>query len=108
MKAPLPIREHRHRLPLDCYQGRKRVTFTFCLAGRTPLFKDAEIIKAALDCLRQALNKNQTKNWAYVFLPDHLHCILEGESETANLWLAAVDFKQLSGFWLKQHRPGTR
>ena len=43
----------------------------------------------------------------YCFMPEHLHVILHGQHESANTWQTMVEFKQRSGFWLKQHRPGT-
>jgi putative transposase len=55
--------------------------------------------------LKQAIEKHQVKNWAYVFMPDHLHFILEGESKDSDLWKAVVLFKQLAGFWLLRNQP---
>jgi len=108
MKPVLPIREKRHRLSRDCYLGMVTVTFTFCIKDHLPAFTDSTSVGAMLNCLRRALDKYQAKNWAYVFMPDHLHCILEGVSESSDLWSAAVCFKKLSGIWLRWHRPGVR
>ena len=41
-------------------------------------------------------------------MPDHLHFILEGESEDSDLWKTAVLFKQLTGFWLSQNHPAIK
>jgi len=38
---------------------------------------------------------------AYCFMPDHLHCLLSGDSQN-NLVKFAQRFKQLSGFHFKQ------
>ncbi|MFH1631993.1 MAG: transposase [bacterium] len=40
--------------------------------------------------------------YVYTLMPDHLHILLEGKSETSNLTRAMKDFKQRSGYWFKQ------
>ena len=99
------IRERHHRLSLDCYRGRVRVVFTMCLKRKTPIFQDEKTCDMFLKFLKQASEKHRAKNWAYVFMPDHFHFILEGESEDSNLWKATVLFKQLTGFWLLRNHP---
>ncbi|CUU10830.1 Transposase IS200 like [Candidatus Kryptobacter tengchongensis] len=36
-------------------------------------------------------------------MPDHLHLVLEGNSEEADLWKAIVYFKQKTGYWLSRN-----
>ena len=40
----------------------------------------------------------------YCFMPDHLHVILHGTADEADVWRAITDFKQRSGYWLQQHK----
>ena len=43
------------------------------------------------------------KVWAYCFMPDHLHLLLEGETKEADLKRLIVLFKQASGFGYKKN-----
>ena len=97
-------RERKHRLPLDYYEGRARVTFTFCIKEKKTLFTEKAVADKFLEILIEAKNKYNCKNWVYIFMPDHLHLILEGNSEKADLWKAVVLFKQKTGFWLSKNK----
>lgn len=103
-----PARERKHRLSLDHYEGKVRVTFTFCIEGRKNLFTEKAVIDKFLEILKQAKDTYDCKNWAYIFMPDHLHLILEGNSEKADLWKTVRLFKQKTGFWLSNNRKGIR
>ena len=99
------IREKRHRLPRRFYVGMVTVTFTFCMRDRFPALTDPATVDAMLTRLRNTLDKHQLRNWAYVFMPDHLHCILEGKTDGSDLLGAAYLFKKATGAWLRWHRP---
>ena len=106
---PFPtVREKRHRLPRECYLGMQRLSFTCCIKDGAPAFSDPVTVAALTDCLHRAITKHQAKNWAYVFMPEHLHCILEGTAETSDLWLAVYSFKTSSGTWLYHNHPGIK
>ena len=53
--------------------------------------------------LKEELRKERVKNWVYVYMPDHLHLIVEGETEESNLWKALVAYKQKTGYWLSKN-----
>ena len=99
-----PARERKHRLPLDCYKGRVKATFTLCIEGGKSLFTEKAIVDKFIENLIEAKSKYDCKNWAYIFMPDHLHLVLEGNSEKADLWKTVVLFKQKTGFWLSKNR----
>lgn len=101
-------RENKHRLPLNYYSGRVRVSFTLCIEEKKVLFKDETAVNEFLEILREAMNKYGCKNLVYIFMPDHLHLILERASEKANLWKTVVLFKQKTGFWLSKNGNGIR
>lgn len=44
----------------------------------------------------------------YLFMPDHAHLLLRGSSEDSDLLETMYEFKQRSGFWLRQHHAGVR
>ena len=107
MRSHTPaIREKPHRLPRDAYRGRVRVAFTTCVAARQPLFVAPHVVEPLVQTLSQAVEKHFCSVAIYCFMPDHLHLVLLGADECADTWKAMVDFKQRSGFWLSQHRPG--
>lgn len=41
--------------------------------------------------------------WAYCFMPDHLHIVLEGDCENADLKKFISSFKQISGYRYRQN-----
>ena len=101
-----PPREKPHRLPRASYCGDVTVAITACLANRNPLFVDPNAIAAMLDILRSVAKRHQCTVPVYCFMPEHVHLMLSGQSRESDTWQAMIDFKQASGFWLKQHAPG--
>ncbi|MFH1287189.1 MAG: transposase [bacterium] len=97
------VKENKHRLPLSYYHGEIRVTFTLCVEDKKTLFVQKAIVDKFIEILKEAGNKFNCKNWVYVFMPDHLHLILEGESEQSDLRKTVILFKQKTGFWLSQY-----
>lgn len=84
------------------------MTFTLCVEGKKLLFTEKIIVDSFLEILLAAKIKHDCRNWVYIFMPDHLHLILEGNSEKADLWKTVVLFKQKTGFWLSKNRKGMR
>jgi len=105
MPGGKPIRERRHRLPRDAYRGPVAASFTACVKGRKPAFKDDGIVQAFVASLRLACDLHACQVLAYCFMPDHLHAVLLGTSAEADTWKAFVHFKQGSGYWLERRRP---
>ena len=103
-----PARERKHRLPVEYYKGRVKITFTCCVEGKKILFIKKAIVDKFLEILIEAKNKYDCKNWVYIFMPDHLHLILEGRSGESDLWETMVLFKQKTGFWLSKNIKGIR
>ncbi|MFQ6067494.1 MAG: hypothetical protein ACE5K3_09490 [bacterium] len=56
------VREKKHRLPLHCYLGQVRVTFTLCIEDKRPFFVGKVIVDKFIEILREA------KDWKE-FLP---------------------------------------
>ena len=102
------IKEKKHRLPLLLYKGKVRITFTLCVEGKKTFFARKTTVNKFLEILREAKNKHDCKNWVYIFMPDHLHLIIEGNSEKSDLWRMMSLFKQKTGFWLSQNAIGIK
>ena len=58
--------------------------------------------------LKMVLERRGCSAEIYLFMPDHVHLLLRGSSEESNPLEAMYEFKQRSGFWLKQHHAGAR
>src|SRR3989339_1852281 len=102
------VKEKKHRLSLPCYKGQARVTFTLCIEDRKPLFTQKNIVKKFTEILKAAEDKFDCKNWVYIFMPDHLHLITEGNTAESDLCKMVTLFKQKTGFWLSRNKTGIR
>jgi putative transposase len=85
-----------NRLPAESYRGRKAYFLTLCTRQRKRLFSDAALVTAVLVVLRKACSTHFFNVYAYCFMPDHLHLILIGESDSAHLAPAVQAFKSLA------------
>ncbi len=92
----------KHRLNRESYTGLKRISFTLCIRDKKNLFDDEGIVKEFISILKFETNNQNVKNWIYVFMPDHLHIILEGTTEESDLWKTIKIFKQKAGYLLKR------
>ena len=102
----MSIREKRHRLQLECYQGRICVSFTLCVKDRSPLFLEPTIVNIFSELLVDSAKKFYCMIPAYCFMPDHLHIIVEGTQEEINLLRFINHYKQKTGFWMSKNQPG--
>lgn len=62
-----------------------------------------ENVQAIEDILRTTLVQHNTDAHVYLFMPDHLHLLLEGINNDADLYKCMTIFKQKSGFWFSQN-----
>jgi len=98
----------KHRLNLKEYCGIIRASFTICVNHSSPVFINPDIPKLFVGTLKEAKQKYSCINWIYVFMPDHMHLILEGTHEYSDLWKTIVWFKQTTGYWLAKNMPGVQ
>ncbi len=99
------IREKHHRLSAHLYRGYKVVSFTACVKNRTTFFTKEDRFKTFEELLVSALHQFECGAEIYLFMPDHAHLLLRGESETADVLRAMRMFKQKTGFWLSHNHP---
>ena len=93
-------KEKKHRLDRSRYKGFVRVSYTICADNKKEIFKDPRICDGLLQILKETLDKNNVKNWIYVFMPDHIHLVVEGLRPESDLWKTIKEFKQKSRMWL--------
>src|SRR5256885_1763341 len=97
------VGEKKHRLDLDAYKGYIRVSFTACMQDREPYFTTDDRFHTHESHLLRALKQHHCGAEVYVFMPDHLHVIIMGETDDADVYQAMRKFKQYSGYWLSKN-----
>jgi REP element-mobilizing transposase RayT len=102
------VRERRHRLDRSCYRGTLVVAITACLKDGSKVFVERQAFHTCESILKHCLLKTFCEAHVYVFMPDHCHFVIQGQSESADILACMKCFKQRSGFWLGQNRPGAQ
>jgi REP-associated tyrosine transposase len=88
----------RPRLETFDYIGRYRYFLTFCTRKRCVVFTSAEVVALVLDEILHAAGLHDFSIPAYVFMPDHVHLLVEGLSDSADLKAFVKLAKQRSGY----------
>ena len=96
------------KLAPEAFRGPGTAFFTCRIEGRVAVFTEAPIVNHFRGALRRWLHWRQGRCDAYCFMPDHLHALLTGLGEQADLWAVMVRFKQETGAWLWRNRPDAR
>jgi putative transposase len=86
----------RNHLAADSYRGRKAYFLTLCTRERKRVFQDTVLVNALLEVLRKTCSDHFFNVYAYCFMPDHLHLILAGESDSAQVSPVVQAFKSLA------------
>jgi putative transposase len=81
------------------YLGLNRYFLTFCTADRRHLFTTHDVVDLVLTQIVRAATESQFAVIAYCFMPDHLHLLVEGTSDTSDCKSLIVRAKQYSGFY---------
>ncbi len=102
---PGSVREKAHRLPREAYRGEVAASITICVDRRAPLFTDQAIVSEFAQMLRAAAERWSCLVLVYCFMPDHLHLVLQGRGENADLWKMLVDYNQKTGYRLSLNLP---
>lgn len=99
------IREKKHRLPAECYQGYQMASFTCCIKDRRAVLTDESIFRNCDNCLLDEAKKHHCDVLLYLFMPDHCHIVLQGTSEDSSVLNAMYGFKRKTGYWFSTNRP---
>jgi putative transposase len=84
------------------YRGCYRYFVTICTDGKKNIFvKNNHFIEKMIEFLDQTRKKQFFTVWAYCFMPDHMHILVEGINAHADLKKLMKDFKQRTGYWYK-------
>ena len=84
------------------YTGFHRYSLTFCTDSKRRLFCEEAAVRLVLAQISRASVERQFSVIAYCFMPDHLHLLVHGESESANCKAFISLAKQYSGYYYKR------
>ena len=98
----MPFYNKYPRLPADNYLGRRLTFVTICTAERRPVFTDLTTGQWALGKLLDIAAQYSFSLHAYCLMPDHLHFIAVGATNSCDLPKFVHAFKQRTGFGYHQ------
>ena len=85
------------RLPVQRYIGRQSYFVTLCFNGRRRYGANARIAKWIIGLLQTHAATCEFFIYAYCVMPDHVHILAAGASESSNLAKLIEGFKQQTG-----------
>lgn len=80
------------------YSGPHRYFLTFCTESRQRVFVTRAHVELVLMHFERSAAEQQFAFVAYCFMPDHLHLLIEGQSESSECRRFITRAKQFSGF----------
>ena len=92
------MRPKRPRLQCFGYTGFYRYFLTFCTHFRWKVFTNPRTVALVREQILSAARAKQFAILAYVFMPDHVHLLVEGKTDDADLKGFASLAKQKSAF----------
>ena len=84
------------------YKGFYRYFVTICTFDKKPIFTDNTLVAWLIELLREKSKLIRFKVWAYCFMPDHLHLLIEGEHDDSDMRRFVSAYKQQAGFYYKK------
>ena len=81
------------------YVGLHRYSLTFCTDQRRDLFRREDAVTLVLSQILRAADEQGFLIVAYCFMPDHLHLLIEGETESSDCLRFIARAKQYAGFY---------
>jgi putative transposase len=85
------------------YLGLHRYSLTFCTNRRREIFTNADVVGLAFEQILRSTGENQFAVITYCFMPDHLHLLVEGLSESSDCKTMIARAKQYSAYHFAQH-----
>ena len=92
----------RVRLRTFDYKGCYRYSVTVCTSNKRDILCDRSIVFWLIDILKKKSKLFRFKVWAYCFMPNHLHLLIEGEEDGSDMIKFITSFKQDTGFHYKR------
>ncbi len=89
------------RLDHISYAGPRQYFLTLCTFNRLRHFTDAMIVEVVHDQFLRTATDYEFAILAYCYMPDHLHLLVEGTSESADMVSFVASAKQRSGYLVR-------
>jgi putative transposase len=89
-------------MPAFDYQGPYAYHVILLTQGRAPYFRDVSLGRRCIVSLKSAAEENHFSVLAFCFMPDHLHGLVLGRGDAANLVTFIQRFKQRTAFQFKR------
>lgn len=86
----------RNRLGPDSYRGRHAYFLTLCANERRKILAERLLLEGVLPVLLASCGSHPFNVNAYCFMPDHLHLVVIGESDSSSLPRFMQAFKSLA------------
>lgn len=93
---------HPKRLEHFPYTGKHRYFFTFCTQDRRCYFEDAAHVSLVTTQLLQSSTFHDVAVDTYCAMPDHVHLLVQGTTDTADARGFMAHFKQHTGWRFRQ------
>ena len=90
--------QKRIRLKRFSCKGCYAYFITICTFNQEEAFKQEGIVEFAMQCLKEKAKEFGFKVWAYCFMPDHLHLLIEGKRKDSDMKKFVSRFKQITGY----------
>ncbi|MCF6147726.1 MAG: transposase [Candidatus Kuenenia sp.] len=84
------------------YKGCYRYFITICTHDKKNLFNDEKLVEWLVIILRGKSVSFGFKVWAYCFMPDHLHLLIEGNDDCSDMRKFLSSYKKHTGFYYKK------
>lgn len=94
----------RLRLKSFNYKGNFRYFITLCTFNKEPIFKEDELVNWLIGILRGKSQSFGFRIWAYCYMPDHLHLLIEGKDPDSDMKRFISSFKQHTNYYYKRER----
>ena len=96
--------KHKKRIRLKNfdYSGRYRYFITICTHNKKPIFDNSTLVEWLANVLRDKADSCGFTIWAYCFMPDHLHVLIEGRDNDSDMRRFISSYKQYTGFHFKK------
>ena len=97
---------HPKRLKGHDYRGRQYLFITACTPDQRETFREEIVCEYVIAQLLRCANEDCVEVTAYCVMPDHVHVLLLGTSDSSDLTRAVARWKQFSGFWFGHRKDG--
>jgi putative transposase len=83
------------------YRGCYRYFITIRSSNFRHHFVQGDVVAKVIEFLKSTADQEGFSVWAYCFMPDHVHLLIEGKHTSADMKHFVALFKQETAYWFK-------